>query len=79
MSRVSNKRSKGDRVNDSGGGVEGLPSDEETRQKRLQDPEVQERLRQIHKQIDNGEPLSRGITREELPDFLREQRKHLDT
>ena len=79
MSRVSNKRSKGDRVNNRrDGGVEGLPSDEET-QKRLQDPEVQERLRQIHKQIDNGEPLSRGITREELPDFLREQRKHLDT
>jgi hypothetical protein len=52
------------------------PSDAQIRQDRLRDPEVQERLRQIHKQIDDGEPLSPGITPEELADFLSEQRKH---
>ncbi len=53
-------------------------SDEEMRRRRLQDPEVQERLRQIHKQIDNGEPLSPGIKPEELQDFLRDKRKGVD-
>ena len=36
-------------------------------------------LRQIHEKIDAGEPLSSGISGEELPDFLREQREQLDT
>ena len=51
----------------------------EIRKERLHDPDVQERLRQIHEQIDTGEPLSPGISGEELPDFLREQREQLDT
>ena len=46
---------------------------------RLHDLDVQERLRQIHEQIDAGEPLSPGISGEELPDFLREQAERLDT
>ena len=49
------------------------------RKERLRDPDVQERLRQIHEQIDAGEPLSSGISGEELPDFLGEQREQLDT
>jgi hypothetical protein len=49
------------------------------RKERLRHPDVQERLRQIREQIDAGEPLSAGIPREELPDFLREQREQLDT
>ena len=48
------------------------------RKERLRDPDVQERLRQIHEQIDAGEPLSSGISEEALPDFLREQRERLD-
>ena len=51
----------------------------DVRKDRLNDPDVQERLRQIHEQIDAGEPLSPGIPGEELPDFLREQREQLDT
>ncbi|MGZ5306726.1 MAG: hypothetical protein ACXWEG_08330 [Actinomycetota bacterium] len=51
----------------------------ERRKERLHDPDVQERLRQIHEQIDAGEPLIPGISGEELPDFLREQREQLDT
>ena len=51
----------------------------EMRKERLRDRDVQERLRQIHEQIDAGEPLSSGISEEELPDFLRGQREPLDT
>ena len=51
----------------------------ERRNERLHDPDVQERLRQIHEQIDRGVPLSPGISGEELADFLREQREQLDT
>ena len=51
----------------------------ERRKDRLNDPDVQERLRQIHEQIDAGELLSPGISGEELPDFLREQPEQLDT
>ena len=54
------------------------PSDEELRRRRLRDPEVQERLRQIHEQIEGGTPLGRGIPQDELQDFLREQRNQLD-
>lgn len=46
---------------------------------RLHDPDVQERLRQIHDQIDTGGYMSPGISGEDLPDFLREQRAYLDT
>lgn len=51
----------------------------EIRRQRLVDPDVQERLRQIHDQIDTGGHVSPGISGEDLPDFLREQREHLDT
>jgi hypothetical protein len=51
----------------------------ERRKERLRDPAVQERLRQIHEQIDAAEPLSSGISEEELPDFLREQPGQLGT
>jgi hypothetical protein len=77
LSRRSSKRLTDRGTN--GQGVAERLTDEEIRRQRLQDPEVQERLRQIHKQIDNGEPLSPGITPQELPDFLREQRKHVDS
>ena len=50
----------------------------ESRRERLRDPEVQERLRQILDQLDADEPLSPGISGEELPDFLGEQREQLD-
>jgi len=46
---------------------------------RLHDPDVRERLRQIHDQINNVGHMSPGIAGEDLPDFLREHRKHLDT
>ena len=58
---------------------EGSSSAPEIRRQRLVDPDVQERLRQIHDQIDTGGRMSPGISGEELPDFLREQRDHLDT
>lgn len=50
------------------------PADEEFRQRRLRDPDVQEQIRQIHEQIERGETLGRGISQDELEDFLREQR-----
>jgi len=49
------------------------------RSQRLRDPVVKERLRQIHDQIDTGGYMSPGISGEDLPDFLREQREQLDT
>ena len=49
-------------------------TDEERRQRRLQDPEVQERLREIRETINHG-PSGSGIDAEELPDFLREERR----
>ena len=81
MWKVLNRRAS-KRLRDRGAngqGVAELLTDEEIRRLRLQDPDVQERLRQIHKQIDDGEPLSPGVTPQELPDFLREQRKHVDS
>jgi len=53
-------------------------ADEELRQRRLQDPEVREHLRQIHDQIERDGTLSPGISQDELQDFLREQREQLD-
>ncbi|MGH2595884.1 MAG: hypothetical protein ACRDH7_07965 [Actinomycetota bacterium] len=54
------------------------PSDEELRGRRLRDPEVQDRLRQIHEQIEGGETSGPGLSQDELQDFLREQRSQLD-
>ena len=47
-------------------------TDEERRQRRLQDPDVQKRLQEIRKSIARGEDAP-GVTAEELPEFLREQ------
>lgn len=52
-------------------------SDEELRQ-RLKDSEVQERLRQIHEQIESDGTPTPGISQDELQYFLRGQRKQLD-
>lgn len=46
--------------------------DEERRQRRLQNPEVQKRLQEIRESIARGEK-GPGVTAEELPEFLREQ------
>jgi hypothetical protein len=49
-------------------------ADEERRQRRLQDPEVQQRLHDIREAIGHG-PTNRVVHPEELPDFLGEQRQ----
>lgn len=58
---------------------EASPPTSAIRSQRVRDPDVQERLRQIHDQIDAGGPMSPGISGDDLPDFLREQREQLDT
>ncbi len=52
--------------------TEETSSDKELRRRRLQDPGVRARVQEILDQMERGEPLSPGITAEELPDFLRE-------
>ena len=47
-------------------------SDEQIRAKRLQDPEVQARVREIQERLRRGEPPGPGISAEALQDFLRE-------
>jgi hypothetical protein len=49
------------------------PSDDELRQRRLRDPQVQEIVRQIKRELAQGErSIEDGLTAEELPEFLRE-------
>jgi hypothetical protein len=49
------------------------PSDDELRQARLRDPQVQEIVRQIKRDRSREEPpVEDGVTAEELPEFLRE-------
>lgn len=48
-------------------------TDEEIRTKRLRDPEVRARVREIKERLDRGESLGSGISAEGLPDFLRER------
>jgi hypothetical protein len=47
--------------------------DEERRRRRLQDPDVRSRLREIHEEMERGDPPGPGITSKELDDFLRER------
>lgn len=47
-------------------------TDQEIRAKRLRDPEVQARLREIQESLKRGDPPGPGISGEELSDFLRE-------
>ena len=49
-------------------------TDAARRQRRLQDPEVQKRIREIQDEVKGGKNPGPGITAEELPDFLREQK-----
>jgi len=49
------------------------PSDEELRESRLRDPDVQERVKRIQKEFSNKEdPAGGSVSARELPDFLRD-------
>ena len=48
-------------------------TEDKDRRKRLDDPEVQARLREIHETIDSNAPLRPGVDAEALPGFLRER------
>ncbi len=53
----------------------GTPTDETRRRNRLDDPATRERVREIQDELKHGQIDDPGVDAEELPDFLREQRR----
>ena len=72
MSRTLDDRGDGGVMPERIGVREDDATDEERRQRRLQDPDVLKRLEEIFESSARGED-GPGVTAEELPEFLREQ------